>query len=57
VAVELRSTLGAADTRIKKGPVLISIEYNSNPQNPSADVRQCIEFLDAQAIRLANPAR
>jgi sugar phosphate isomerase/epimerase len=43
-------------TRVKKGPVLISIEYNSNPQNPSDDVKKCVEFLDAQAIRLANRA-
>ncbi len=42
--------------RVKKGPVLFSIEYNSNPDNPSDDVKKCIEFLDAQAIRLANHA-
>ena len=42
--------------RVKKGPVLISIEYNSNPENPSHDVKQCIDFLDSQAIRLANSA-
>ena len=41
--------------RVKKGPVLLSIEYNSNPDNPSDDVKKCIEFLDGQAIRLANP--
>ena len=42
--------------RVKKGPVLFSIEYNSNPDNPSDDVKKCIEFLDGQAIRLANLA-
>lgn len=42
--------------RVKKGPVLFSVEYNSNPANPSRDVKKCIEFLDAQAIRLAKPA-
>lgn len=40
--------------RLKKGPVLFSVEYVSNPDNPSADVKKCIEFLDAQAIRLAS---
>jgi len=42
--------------KVKKGPVLFSIEYNSHPDNPSSDVKKCIEFLDAQAIRLAKPA-
>lgn len=40
--------------RVKKGRVLLSIEYNSNPDNPADDVKKCIEFLDAQAIRLAH---
>jgi sugar phosphate isomerase/epimerase len=43
--------------RVKKGPVLLSIEYNSHPDNPADDVKKCIEFLDAQAIRLAKHAR
>jgi len=43
--------------RIKRGPVLLSVEYNSSPDNPSDDVKKCIEFLDAQAIRLAKAAR
>ncbi len=43
--------------RVKKGPVLISIEYNTNPDNPSDDIRQCIDFLDRQAMRLAKVAR
>jgi hypothetical protein len=42
--------------KVKKGPVLLSIEYNSNPDNPSDDVKKCIEFLDGQALRLAKPA-
>ena len=42
--------------KVKKGPVLMSIEYNSNPDNPSDDVKKCIEFLDGQALRLAKPA-
>jgi sugar phosphate isomerase/epimerase len=42
--------------RVKKGPVLISVEYNSSPDNPAGDVKKCIEFLDAQAIRLAHDA-
>ena len=46
-----------AVAKVKTGPVLFSVEYNSNPDNPSADVKKCIEFLDAQAIRLANRAR
>ena len=39
--------------RVKKGPVLLSVEYTSNPENPADDVKQCIQFLDRQAIRLA----
>ncbi|NLS93931.1 MAG: hypothetical protein GXX96_17360 [Planctomycetaceae bacterium] len=42
--------------KVKQGPVLMSIEYVSNPDNPSQDVKQCLEFLDGQAIRLANSA-
>jgi len=43
--------------KVKKGPVLFSIEYTSNPDHPSDDVKKCLEFLDAQAVRLANLAR
>jgi sugar phosphate isomerase/epimerase len=46
----------ATVARVKKAPVLFSIEYNSNPANPSDDVKKCIEFLDRQAIRLAHLA-
>ena len=42
--------------KVKKGSVLLSIEYNSNPANPFDDVKNCLEFLDAEAIRLAKPA-
>jgi sugar phosphate isomerase/epimerase len=42
--------------KVKKGPVLFSIEYTSNPDHPSDDVKQCLEFLDAQAVRLVNLA-
>lgn len=42
--------------RIKKGPVLLSIECSFDPENPSPGVKKSIEFLDNQAIRLANPA-
>ncbi|MBE6429000.1 MAG: hypothetical protein E7028_10580 [Planctomycetaceae bacterium] len=31
--------------RIPGPPVLIGIEYNSNPQDPTADIKQCLEFL------------
>jgi sugar phosphate isomerase/epimerase len=50
---EMRKMLETV-ARVKQGPVLLSIEYNSNPDNPSADVKKCLEFLDAQALRLAN---
>jgi sugar phosphate isomerase/epimerase len=42
--------------KVKKGPVLLSIEYGSNPEDPSGGVKQSLEFLDTQAIRLAKPA-
>lgn len=43
--------------RVKKGPVLLSVEYTANPDNPSDDLKQCIRFLDRQAIRLAGSSR
>lgn len=43
--------------KVKKGPVLFSVEYTSRPDNPTDDVMKCLEFLDAQAIRLAKSVR
>jgi sugar phosphate isomerase/epimerase len=40
--------------RVKKGPVLLSIEYNSSPDDPAPEVKKCVDFLDAQALRLAS---
>ena len=40
--------------RVKKGPVLLSIEGSFNPEDPSDGVKKSIEFLDGQAMRLAN---
>jgi len=31
--------------RIPGPPVLIGLEYNSNPENPTEDVKKCLEFL------------
>lgn len=42
--------------KVKKGPVLLCIEYNADPQNPSSGVKKSIEFLDAQMLRLAKLA-
>jgi sugar phosphate isomerase/epimerase len=42
--------------KVKKGPVLLSIECHSNPDHPFDGVKKSVEFLDAQAIRLAKPA-
>ncbi|MHB8903109.1 MAG: hypothetical protein ACYC6Y_30480, partial [Thermoguttaceae bacterium] len=39
--------------RVKKGPVLMSIECSFNPEDPSDGVRQSIRFLDDQSLRLA----
>jgi sugar phosphate isomerase/epimerase len=40
--------------RVKSGPVLLSIECSFNPEDPSDGVKKSIEFLDSQAILLAN---
>ena len=40
--------------RVKKGPVLLSIECSFDPEDPSDGVKKSIEFLDGQAIRLGN---
>ncbi|NLX94595.1 MAG: sugar phosphate isomerase/epimerase [Rhodopirellula sp.] len=42
--------------RVKKGPVLLSIECHSDPDNPVDGVKKSLEFLDAQAMRLAKLA-
>jgi len=42
--------------RVKEGPVLLSIECHSDPDNPLEGVKKSLEFLDAQAMRLAKPA-
>jgi sugar phosphate isomerase/epimerase len=36
---------------VKEGPVLLSIECHSDPDNPLEGVKKSLEFLDAQAIR------
>ena len=50
------SKMLATLARVKKGPVLLSIECSFDPEDPSPGVKKSIEFLDNQAIRLANPA-
>lgn len=42
--------------KVKKGPVLLSIECHSDPDSPCDGVKKSIEFLDAQALRLAKLA-
>ena len=42
--------------KVKKGPVLLSIECHSDPDNPCDGVKKSLEFLDAQAMRLAKLA-
>ncbi|MDO5567411.1 MAG: TIM barrel protein, partial [Planctomycetia bacterium] len=39
--------------KVKKGPVLISIEYVSNPASPDDDVRECIRFIEKTAMEIA----
>lgn len=46
---EMLETLAA----VNPNPVLIGIEYNSHPENPIPDVKQCIAFLKSEAIRIA----
>ncbi|MDO5580588.1 MAG: sugar phosphate isomerase/epimerase [Planctomycetia bacterium] len=36
----------------RQGPVLISIEYNTNPEEPSADIHKCIDFIWSTAEKL-----
>jgi sugar phosphate isomerase/epimerase len=43
--------------RVKKGPVLLSVECSFNSEDPSPGVKKSIDFLDAQAIRLADPRK
>lgn len=38
--------------KVKKGPVLLSIECHADPDNPCDGVKKSVEFLDAQAMRL-----
>lgn len=43
-------------TEIAKGnqrTILISVEYVSNPDNPSSDVQKCLDFIHSTAIELA----
>lgn len=41
--------------RIPGPPILIGIEYNSNPQDPSDDIKQCLAFLkDPKPNALSN---
>lgn len=39
--------------KVKKGPVLLSIECSADPAAPSEGVKKSVEFLDCQAMRLA----
>jgi sugar phosphate isomerase/epimerase len=39
-------------SQVKKSPFLISVDYTSNPDNPSDDIRKCIEFVESTAINL-----
>ncbi|MDO4583681.1 MAG: hypothetical protein Q4D62_06210 [Planctomycetia bacterium] len=47
---EMLETLAA----VNPNPVLIGIEYNSNPENPTPDVEQCLAFLEKEAVRIAS---
>lgn len=38
---------------VNANPVLIGLEYTSNPEDPSADVQQSIEFIQNEAVRIA----
>lgn len=42
--------------KVKAGPVLLSIECHSDPDDPCDGVKKSLEFLDAQAMRLAKLA-
>lgn len=42
--------------KYRKGPVLFSIEYNTNPENPSADLARCIKFIDETACEISTSA-
>ncbi len=39
--------------KFRKGTVLFSIEYNTNPDDPSGDVAECIKFIDDTACRIS----
>ncbi|MBE6426582.1 MAG: hypothetical protein E7029_11480 [Planctomycetaceae bacterium] len=39
---------------VNAAPVLLGIEYLGNPEDPSADVKQSVDFLKKQAVRLAS---
>jgi sugar phosphate isomerase/epimerase len=42
--------------KVKKGPVLLSIECHADPDNPCDGVKKSLDFLDAQAMRLSKLA-
>lgn len=39
---------------VNPNPILIGIEYTSNPENPTPDVQKSIEFLEKEAVRIAS---
>ncbi len=43
--------------KYQQGQVLISIEYTSNPEEPSDDLFKCIDFIDRTAIQIVNASK